>query len=158
MCDGLPDARLWLAGGGVSSLGPGAFTMQSQWEMLLFRRLIPCCRKALVFLWPLERSGGHMRFHADFPLAVKVTRRNKKFCLSVGTGSGRVPTAWPQVCVSFRKSGMLSAGRKAGRQLVSSETPCICNGFSLEMLVCPTVEVAPGRRLFFRGSFAFRLV
>ena len=53
---------------------------------------------------------------------------------------------------------MLSAGRKAGRRLVSSETPCICSGFSLEMLVCPTVEVAPKRWLFFRGSFAFRLV
>ena len=53
VCDGLPDARLWLAGGDVSSLGPGAFTMQSQWEMHLFRQLISCCRKALVFPWPV---------------------------------------------------------------------------------------------------------
>ena len=52
---------------------------------------------------------------------------------------------------------MLSAGWQEGRRLVSSETPCICNGFSLEMLVCPTVEVAPKRWLFFRGSFAFHL-
>ena len=73
--DGLPDARLWLAGCDVSSLGSGASTMQSQWEMHLFRQLIPCCEKALVFLWLLERSGGHMHFHADFPLAVEVTRK-----------------------------------------------------------------------------------
>ena len=52
---------------------------------------------------------------------------------------------------------MLSAGWQEGRRLVSSETPCICNCFSLEMLVCPTVEVAPKRWLFFRGSFAFHL-
>ena len=75
VCDGLPDARLWLAGGGVSSLGPGAFTMQSQWEMHLFQQLISCCRKALVFPWPVRAQCCPTRFHADSPLTVEVTRK-----------------------------------------------------------------------------------
>ena len=79
VCDGLPDARLWLAGGSVSSLGPGAFTMQSQWEMLLLRRLISCCRKALVFPWPVRAQCCPTRFHADSPLTVEVTRKMPVF-------------------------------------------------------------------------------
>ena len=53
---------------------------------------------------------------------------------------------------------MLSAGRKAGRRLVSSETPCICSGISRRCWSRPRLKLAPGRRLFFHGSFAFRLV
>ena len=53
----------------------GSISRQSQWECLLFRQLVPCCGLAVAFRRKLECSGGHMRFHADFPLAVEVTRK-----------------------------------------------------------------------------------